>query len=151
MTDRSYAKQEVLEMESKIIQALDFNLTVPSPLRFLDRYARIISGDQRVYFLARYLIEIALLNECTIKHSASNVAASALYLSMKIYKKKECWNNTLAAHAKYKETQVRPVAKDLCLMLQEYQSSKLSAIRRKFQSQQYLEISKIHIDKVQQP
>ncbi len=108
-------------MESKIIQALDFNITVPSPMRFLDRYARLINEtDTKVYYFARYLIEVALLNETFIEKLPSNIAASALYLSLKMIKKTECWNNVLTQHSLYKETEVRPCAKDLCLYLAEY-------------------------------
>jgi len=45
------------------------------------------------------------------------LAASALYLSMKINKKKECWSDALTYLTKYSENDVRPVAKELCLML----------------------------------
>jgi cyclin B len=45
VTDRSYSKYELLEMESKIVGALNFSLTVPSTLRFLERYARLLTSD----------------------------------------------------------------------------------------------------------
>ena len=61
VTDRSYTKQDLLDMESKIISALDFKITTPSSMRFLDRYTRLLTGDQRVYFLSRYLLELALI------------------------------------------------------------------------------------------
>ncbi len=71
-----------------------------------------------MYFLARYLIELALLEYRFVTCAPSNLAASAVYLSMKIYKKRECWSHALAAHSKYRETEVRPIAKELCLLLQ---------------------------------
>lgn len=121
VTDCTFTKFDILEMESKIILSLDFNLTIPSPLRFLDRYSRLINEHEgKIYFFARYLIEISLLNESLLEKSASNIAASALYLSLKIFKKKECWNSTLTQHSKYRETDIRPCAKDLCLYLIEF-------------------------------
>ncbi len=38
VTDNAYTKQEVIDMEGKIIQALEFNITTPSPIRFLERF-----------------------------------------------------------------------------------------------------------------
>ena len=45
VTDNTFSKYEILEMEGKMLLALNFNLTVPSALRFFDRYARIVIFD----------------------------------------------------------------------------------------------------------
>lgn len=37
--DSAYAKEEILEMESKILQCVKFDLTSSSPYRFMMRYA----------------------------------------------------------------------------------------------------------------
>jgi hypothetical protein len=41
VTDNAVSKEQVLQLEFDILQALDFNLTFPSILRFMERYARI--------------------------------------------------------------------------------------------------------------
>lgn len=41
VTDNAVSKDEVLALEFKILQTLDFNVTFPSILRFMERYARI--------------------------------------------------------------------------------------------------------------
>jgi cyclin B len=41
VTDNAVNKDEVLALEFKILQTLDFNVTFPSILRFMERYARI--------------------------------------------------------------------------------------------------------------
>ena len=104
-------------MESDIIKTLDFNITRPSSLRFYDRYTRIISRDEKVYYLGRYLLELALVDYKFIKYSASNIAASSIYLAMKIFSKKDCWNSVIEEHSGYSESMIRICAKDLCLIL----------------------------------
>ena len=104
-------------MESKILLSLDFNITVASPLKFFDRYARLIAEDKKVYLMGRYLLELALVDFRFIKYQPSNLAASALYLANKIFLKIECWNETIAYHSKYNEYDVRPCAKELCIVL----------------------------------
>ena len=74
-------------MEGNILLELNFNLTVPSSLRFLDRYQRIVNLEQKSYMLCRYLIELALTEVEYIKYNPSNIACSAIYLANKIYKK----------------------------------------------------------------
>ena len=41
VTDNAINKKDVLEMEFKILNALEFNATFPTILRFMERYARI--------------------------------------------------------------------------------------------------------------
>jgi cyclin B len=41
VTDNAVTKDQVLQLEFSILQALDFNMTFPSILRFMERYARI--------------------------------------------------------------------------------------------------------------
>lgn len=41
VTDNAVTKDEVLALEFQILQTLDFNVTFPSILRFMERYARI--------------------------------------------------------------------------------------------------------------
>lgn len=41
VTDNAVSKEDVLELECTILQTLDFNVTFPSILRFMERYSRI--------------------------------------------------------------------------------------------------------------
>ena len=104
-------------MEGKILSYLNFDLTVPSSYRFLERYSQIFNLDERQFVLCNYLLELALVDYKSLRYSPSNIACSAIYLSNKIYKRSECWNDILVIHAKYSENDVRPCAKDLCLLL----------------------------------
>ncbi len=74
-------------MEGKIICLLNFNLTVPSSLRFLDRYSRLVNFKEsdKEYNLCRYLLELSLLDTEFLKYSPSNIACSAIYLTNKIF------------------------------------------------------------------
>jgi cyclin B len=38
VTDYAYTKEEILETEGAMILSFDFNLTITSPLKFLERY-----------------------------------------------------------------------------------------------------------------
>ena len=41
ITDKAYTKEEILEMESSILRTLEFNITVPSSYRFLQRFCKV--------------------------------------------------------------------------------------------------------------
>ncbi len=147
VTDRAYNKQEILDMEGKILSSLNFNLTTPSSYRFLERYSRVAGFDDRSFNLARYLIELASIEYKMMKYTPSNLACSAIYLVNKL-QKKEGWSELMLKHGKYTETQLRPCAKDLCILLQNASKNNLQAVRRKFSSAKYLEVAKITLDKV---
>lgn len=58
--DKAYTKEEILDMEGLILEALNFNLVTVSPLRFLDYYGlKLAKLDEKNYNLCRYLIEMA--------------------------------------------------------------------------------------------
>lgn len=146
VTDKAYTREEILDMEGKILAKLKFNLTSPSSYRFLERFAKVHGVDDRTNNLAKYLIELALIESKMLKYSPSNVAISSLYLACKILKK-EAWNNTLARNCEYTESQIRPGAKDLCVLLQNANRTSLQAAKRKFATSKFMEISKIQLDK----
>lgn len=147
VTDRAYTREEILDMEGKIISCLNFNLTTPSSFRFLERYSRVAGFDEKSFHLSRYLIELAAVEYKMMKYNPSTLAGAAIYLVNKI-QKKEGWSDLLVKHGKYTETQLRPCAKDLCILLQNAGKSNLQAVRRKFSSAKFLEVAKIQLDKL---
>lgn len=147
VTDRAYTREEILDMEGKIISCLNFNLTTPSSFRFLERYSRVAGFDEKSFHLSRYLIELATVEYKMVKYNPSTLSCAAIYLVNKI-QKKEGWSDLLVKHGKYTETQLRPCAKDLCVLLQNAGKSNLQAVRRKFSSVKFLEVAKIQLDKL---
>ena len=146
VTDKAYNKEEILEMEGKMLLALNFNLAATSSNRFLERYAKVHNIDEKALMLAKYLIELSLVEYKMLKYSASNIACSAIYLSCKILKK-DAWSETMVKNTFYTEIQVRTCAKDLCVLLQNSSRSTLQAVKKKFSAVKYLEISKIQLNK----
>lgn len=47
ITDNAYTKEEILQMEQSMLSKLDFNITVPSALRFLERFSRIANASSK--------------------------------------------------------------------------------------------------------
>ncbi len=93
VTDKAYTKKQILSMEGKILKALNFNVTVTSSYLFLQRFSKLMGVDEKTYMMARYLIELALIEYSFLKYTPSNTAASAIYLAAKIFKLKNTWNS----------------------------------------------------------
>jgi len=73
VSENKFSRQQVLNMEKKILMELNFKITAPSPYRFLQRFRRlsIAFNDDKVFFFAQYLQEIALLDATLLKFKPS--------------------------------------------------------------------------------
>jgi len=61
LTEHAYTNEQILDMEMEILKTLEFDICVPTSYRFLERFAQIAGVSRKIYFYARYLIELALL------------------------------------------------------------------------------------------
>ena len=68
-------------MEHSLLSTLEFNVTIPSSYRLLERFAKIADASPKMLNLARYLIELPLIEQRMLKYTPSNMAASAVYLA----------------------------------------------------------------------
>jgi len=103
ITDNAYTKEEILDMERRLLCALDFDIQINSAYRFLERFSKILKADAVIFNLARYLMELGLVNYKTVRFAQSNLAASALYLSLKMTKNQNPWNDLIVKHSMYRE------------------------------------------------
>ena len=140
MTDDTYSKDEVLQMEYEILKKLEFNITNPSSLRFLEIYNFYLKLDNKIYFLAKYFLELSLVNYKQIKFLPSIVATSAIYLSKKqdvLFDENELWNITGYTFNDIEECYLR---------LKEYifhlDNTQYLAVKRKYSSEKYFSVSK---------
>lgn len=140
MTDDTYSKDEVLQMEYEILKKLEFNITNPSSLRFLEIYDFYLKLDNKIYFLAKYFLELSLVNYKQIKFLPSIIATSAIYLSKKqdvLFDENELWNITGYTFNDIEECYLR---------LKEYifhlDNTQYLAVKRKYSSEKYFSVSK---------
>ncbi|NWS75253.1 CCNB2 protein, partial [Crotophaga sulcirostris] len=84
ITDNAYTSDDVREMEIMILKELNFNLGRPLPIHFLRRASKAGEADAKQHTLAKYLMELTLLDYDMVHHRPSEIAAAALCLSQKI-------------------------------------------------------------------
>lgn len=81
ISDNTFTRQQVIEMESTMLNTLAFDLTNPTSVGFLTRYTRIAGADPLVVLLATYLCELTLMEYTMTPHLPSHIALSALVLA----------------------------------------------------------------------
>jgi len=139
----AYTKNDILKMEKTILKTLDFNLSYPLPLHFLRRFSKAAYADQEIHTLAKYLMELGLLDyECST-WKPSQLAAASLYLTLRILSidNEPKWTETLAFYTNFKEDELQPFVSTLCKILIMTKDSKLQTVYKKYASYKLLEIS----------
>ncbi|CAN0540378.1 unnamed protein product, partial [Ectocarpus sp. 8 AP-2014] len=82
ITDNAYTEAEIRHMELKIIRALDFDLCQPISLNFLRRYSKAGDVDVLQHSLAKYTLEVCLLDYNLVHIPGSLLASSSLCMSL---------------------------------------------------------------------
>jgi len=143
ITEKAYSIKEILHMEGLILSALDFDLTFTSAYRFLERYAYLCNFDTKSFNLAKYLLELAFIEYKMIKYPPSLLACCALYLTMKINKLYDEWPEVMVTNSCYLQMDLIICSTDLLEIWRKADKMNLSAIRRKYASSKYNEVSKL--------
>ena len=89
VTQSNTTKQEVIEMEIKMLTVLDFDILLPSAFTFLERFCRLIQVKDKVFFLAQYFCEFALMDKTLVSFQASKIAAISLFTALRLDSKNE--------------------------------------------------------------
>ncbi|XP_051223945.1 cyclin-A1-2 [Lolium perenne] len=148
ITDNTYFKDEVLDMEASVLNYLKFEMTAPTAKCFLRRFVRaaqVSDEDPALHleFLANYVAELSLLEYSLLAYPPSLVAASAIFLSKFILQPtKNPWNSTLAHYTQYKPSELCDCVKALHRLYSVGPGSNLPAIREKYSQHKYKFVSK---------
>jgi G2/mitotic-specific cyclin 2 len=81
VADGGYTEEEILKAERYLLHIIDFDLSYPNPMNFLRRISKADDYDIHTRTIAKYLIEISLVDDRFLKYPPSRVAAAGMYLS----------------------------------------------------------------------
>ncbi|GBG88596.1 hypothetical protein CBR_g48126 [Chara braunii] len=142
--DRAYSRAAILDMEKKMLNTLNFNLTVPTPYVFMVRFLKAGEADKRMEQLANFLVELALLEYSMMKFSPSQIAAAAVYTAMRTLGR-VCpgWNWTMRRHSGYTAEALEECASIIAKCHKNARSTSLVAVPDKYSTLKFLEVAKI--------
>lgn len=142
ITDNAYSKSDIRKMECMILKTLDFNLGRPLPLHFLRRNSKAGQVDANVHTLAKYLMEMTLPEYSMVHIHPSQIAGAGLCLAMKVLQE-DTWDDTLTHYSKYSEKELKPIMQKMAHLIVKSDTSKLTAVKSKYQSSKFMKISTI--------
>ncbi|KAF3612543.1 Cyclin-A2-1 [Capsicum annuum] len=147
ITDNTYEKEEVVKMESRVLNFVGFQLAAPTTKNFLRRFVQAAQASYEVpsvelEFMANYLAELTLAEYGFLKFLPSVTAASAVFLARwTLDQSNHPWNPTLVHYTRYKVLELKTTV----LLLQDLQmntsGSTLNAIREKYKQPKFKSVA----------
>lgn len=143
ITDNTYNKEELLNMEELILSTLSWELTVPTSKTFLRRLLQVCYPDEKLHYLSNYLAELSMLDTSLMSYLPSELAASAVYLANTLLKR-EPWSDNLAHYSGYEPKEIIQCVETLSKVHGSVCSDvQLPALRDKYGSMNYHCVSSI--------
>jgi len=152
ISDRAYKRDEILMMESVMLNTLEFNLTVPTPLRFGQRFIKLVTppDDPKTFrFLVEYLMELTLQNYEFLCFLPSKIAASAVYLALSVLSggREPEWTGLLKRQTHYDVSDLRDCVTKL-RSLAAKKPTKYKAVRKKYSEAKLNSVATIKISDI---
>ncbi|XP_010497255.1 PREDICTED: cyclin-A2-3 isoform X2 [Camelina sativa] len=147
ITDNTYTRDQVLEMENQVLKHFSFQIFTPTPKTFLRRFIRAahashLSPSLEVEFLASYLTELTLIDYHFLKFLPSVVAASAVFLAKwTLDQSNHPWNPTLEHYTTYKAADLKASVHALQNLQLNTNGCPLSAIRMKYRQEKFKSVA----------
>ncbi|CAH2037495.1 unnamed protein product [Thlaspi arvense] len=147
ITDNTYTRDQVLEMENQVLKHFSFQIYTPTPKTFLRRFIRAaqashLSPSHEIEFLASYLTELTLLDYHFLKFLPSVIAASAVFLARwTLDQSSHPWNPTLEHYTTYKASDLKASVHALQDLQLNAKGCPLSAIRMKYRQEKFKSVA----------
>merc|ERR1712115_30564 len=147
ITDNAYSAAEIRQMELKILNTLNFNMSRPLPLHFLRRNSKAGDVDVLQHTVAKYLVELSLLEYDLAHYPPSLMAAASLYLSLRILEPNatlaNVWTPTLQYYSTYTTRDLLPVVVKVAQAILKSKDSKLQAVHTKYMSKKFMKVGEL--------
>ncbi|XP_030573698.1 G2/mitotic-specific cyclin-B3 [Drosophila novamexicana] len=146
--DGAYNHDELVKMEMETLRTINYDLGIPLSYRFLRRYARCAKVQMPTLTLARYILELSLMDYATIGFSDSQMASAALFMALRMHGgaanlHKKTWTSTLAYYTGYQLAQFAEVVPVLNAGLHRKPRATIKTIRNKYSHKIFHEVAKV--------
>lgn len=102
LADGGYDTEEILKAERYMLKVLGFNLSYANPMNFLRRISKADQYDIQTRTVAKYFMEISLVDYRLLEHPPSLVAAASIWMARKVLQRGP-WTPTLVHYSSYTE------------------------------------------------
>ena len=161
ITDNAYSEEDIIKMENKVLNTLNFDILFPSSLTFYEilSYKLNLYEDKKKFNFGEFLMESFYLDENCLKYSASTIACAVGYIVMKYFKMenyKECYNSDkfnikpikefidkFSKNNNYPIYVIKECAKDICYVMNNLSKGNLKSTIRKYSFEKYENVTNL--------
>lgn len=153
IADSAYTREEILQMEGNVIRALGWEMSVVTPHSFANRFLQLSNANEWEQIYTNYLLELALVEYRMIKYKASELAAAAVHLTLKLSAQRnhmtpdERWGKFHEDHTKYSRSMLKQCMREL-LDITMNRNPKEKAVRKKYAKPDRQSVSEISVRKL---
>ncbi|CAH8356193.1 unnamed protein product [Eruca vesicaria subsp. sativa] len=147
ITDNTYTRDQVLEMETQVLKHFSFQIYTPTSKTFLRRFLRAAQASHvmpsvEMEFLANYLTELTLIEYEFLKYLPSVIAASAVFLAKwTMNQSSHPWNPTLEHYTTYKASDLKACVQGLQELQLNTKGCPLNSIRMKYKQDKFKSVA----------
>jgi len=145
ITDNAYNAGEIRTMELKILNTIGFNVTRPLPLHFLRRNSKAGDVDVLQHSVAKYIMEVAMLEYEMAHYPPSMLAGAALFFSLQLLepesKLSTVWTQALETYSTYKAKDLLGLVFKMAEVLANMEENKLQAVKTKYSLKKFLKVA----------
>lgn len=142
ITDNAFSKYEIIKKEFDILSYLEYDLTVPSSLRFFEAFNVYLKIEGRDRAAILFLLELCSFDYGMIKYKPSLVATGCIMLII-------CYNHKLKDMlffiSRYSNEEIENFIKDLYQLYCTKPDHGSRAIKRKYSHAKFFEVAKMNI------
>jgi cyclin B len=142
MTDNTYTKTEIRQMEISILKTMNYMFSKPLPLHFLRRFSKAGKADPKQHTLAKFFMELSLHDAEFSSYDPSYLAACSLCLSFKLLDG-PTWSRQLEFYTTYKTSKLMAGMQKIAkVVFKAHEANyKYKAASNKYSASKFLRIS----------
>ena len=137
ITENSYEKKDIIDLEMEILTLLDFNVTVPTSNSFYDIISSILCFSVQEFFLGKYLLEMFLLDYRSLKYKPSEIADTICFIIVSHRRNNDISYlnesaNSFIYNYTNNEMMYKDCSRDICFLLENLDSTQLISVKKKY-------------------
>jgi len=144
VADNAFSPQDLLRMETQLINLVEFDTEFPTPLFFLTIFLKLNGRTQETMLLARYLCELCMTAPEFVGARASAIAATALMMTRTLAGD-EPWTEALAGYTRYGFEDLCGYGKTVHRMLLDRNRKESEFMRRKYASEPFCNVAGVPV------
>ncbi|OHT05951.1 Cyclin-A3-2 [Tritrichomonas foetus] len=128
----AFSVRELNQMESLLLQSVQYHINPIVPSMFLKRYLRVVNADFKLSMLAHFICECSLLDIDFFEETPSKIAAGSIFIAQHILRGPQQWNTYMETNTGYSCENLKNVVNKLLQSVSTIKTCRFTAIKKKY-------------------